>query len=98
MTRLISKQTIGHSKMAYSDQTKVSSKKLLVHIYFFLLFRDYVFSKSRETYGMNNSYTYPKEERWVGRPTTRVSGAYQAMLDRGAEMGFHAGEFLNYCF
>lgn len=53
--------------------------------------RDYVFSKSRETYGMNNNYTYPKEERWTGRPTSRVSGAYQAMLDRGAEMGFHAG-------
>ncbi|XP_035214869.1 dimethylglycine dehydrogenase, mitochondrial-like [Stegodyphus dumicola] len=53
--------------------------------------REYVFSKVRETYGMNNSYTYPKEERWAGRPTSRVSGAYKKMLERGAEMGFHAG-------
>lgn len=43
---------------------------------------------------MNNSYTYPKEERWAGRPTSRVTGAYHAMLNRGAEMGFHAGKLL----
>lgn len=56
------------------------------------MFRDYVFKKCAETYGMNNSYTYPKEERWAGRPTSRVSGAYHEMVGRGAEMGFHAGE------
>ncbi|XP_054715823.1 dimethylglycine dehydrogenase, mitochondrial-like [Uloborus diversus] len=52
---------------------------------------DYVFKKSRETYGMNNSYTFPKEERWAGRPTSRVPSAYGLMLKRGAEMNFHAG-------
>lgn len=52
---------------------------------------NYVMAKARETYGMNNNYTYPKEERWAGRPTCRVSGAYEMMKDRGAEMGFHAG-------
>ena len=45
---------------------------------------------------MNNSYTYPKEERWAGRPTSRVSGAYNAMLNRGAEMGFHAGKLVRW--
>ncbi|KAF8793582.1 Dimethylglycine dehydrogenase like protein [Argiope bruennichi] len=53
--------------------------------------REYIFEKAAETYGMNNSYTYPKEERFAGRPTARVSGVYKAMLIRGAEMGFHAG-------
>nr|XP_042906993.1 dimethylglycine dehydrogenase, mitochondrial isoform X2 [Parasteatoda tepidariorum] len=53
--------------------------------------KEYVFSKSRETYGMNNSYTYPKEERSAGRPTSRVSGAYKRMVERGAQMSFHSG-------
>ncbi|GIY75438.1 dimethylglycine dehydrogenase, mitochondrial [Caerostris darwini] len=53
--------------------------------------KEYIFEKAAETYGMNNNYTYPKEERFAGRPTARVSGAYRAMLERGAEMGFHAG-------
>ncbi|XP_067144405.1 dimethylglycine dehydrogenase, mitochondrial-like isoform X2 [Centruroides vittatus] len=53
--------------------------------------RNYVFEKARESYGMNNSYTYPKEERWAGRPTTRVPTIYNQLLNSGAEMGFHAG-------
>lgn len=53
--------------------------------------RSYLFAKAKETYGMNNSFTFPKEERWTGRPTERVSGIYQRHLDRGAQMGFHAG-------
>ncbi|KAK8758858.1 hypothetical protein V5799_003507 [Amblyomma americanum] len=53
--------------------------------------RSYLFAKARETYGMNNSFTYPKEERWAGRPTQRVSGIYDQLVERGAEMGFHAG-------
>lgn len=53
--------------------------------------RSYLFSKSKETYGMNNSFTFPKEERWAGRPTERVSGIHDQLVERGAEMGFHAG-------
>ncbi|CAN8005617.1 unnamed protein product, partial [Ixodes hexagonus] len=53
--------------------------------------RSYLFAKAKETYGMNNSFTFPKEERWTGRPTERVSGIYQRHLERGAQMGFHAG-------
>lgn len=53
--------------------------------------RSYLFAKARETYGMNNSYSYPKEERWAGRPTERISAIYQQLLDRGAQMSFHGG-------
>lgn len=53
--------------------------------------RDYVSTKSRESYGMNTWYTYPKEERWAGRPTSRTSQIYGQLIDGGAEMGFHAG-------
>lgn len=53
--------------------------------------RPYLFSKSKETYGMNNSFTFPKEERWAGRPTERTSSIHDMLVDRGAEMGFHAG-------
>lgn len=53
--------------------------------------RDYVFKKARESYGMNNSYTYPKEERWAGRPTSRIPTIYNQLIKAGAEMGFHAG-------
>ncbi|XP_064474699.1 dimethylglycine dehydrogenase, mitochondrial-like isoform X2 [Ornithodoros turicata] len=53
--------------------------------------RSYLFTKASETYGMNNSYGYPKEERWAGRPTERVSGVYEQLVERGAQMGFHAG-------
>ncbi|XP_014680739.1 PREDICTED: dimethylglycine dehydrogenase, mitochondrial-like isoform X3 [Priapulus caudatus] len=52
---------------------------------------NYLFDKARESYGLNNLVGYPKEERWAGRPTARTSGAYDAMIKRGAEMGFHAG-------
>ena len=40
---------------------------------------------------MNNAVGYPKEERFAGRPTSRVSGIYQTLLDKGAQMGFHSG-------
>ncbi|XP_041465760.1 dimethylglycine dehydrogenase, mitochondrial-like [Lytechinus variegatus] len=52
---------------------------------------DYQKAKIRESYGFNNAIGWPKEERFAGRPTNRVSGAYQSMKDRGAEYGFHAG-------
>ncbi|XP_013400474.1 dimethylglycine dehydrogenase, mitochondrial isoform X1 [Lingula anatina] len=53
--------------------------------------KDYLFKKARESYGFNNVIGHPKEERFAGRPTERVSGAYELMKERGAEMGFHAG-------
>lgn len=53
--------------------------------------RDYVFRKARESYGLNNAVGYPKEERWAGRPTSRVSGIYEILKQKGAEMGFHSG-------
>ncbi|XP_028661549.2 dimethylglycine dehydrogenase, mitochondrial isoform X1 [Erpetoichthys calabaricus] len=50
----------------------------------------YTAAKARESYGFNNIVGYPKEERFAGRPTTRVSGIYE-MLKSSASMGFHAG-------
>lgn len=52
---------------------------------------DYVVAKARESYGMNNAITYPHEERFAGRPTSRVSGAHELMEKRGARMHFHSG-------
>ena len=41
---------------------------------------------------MNNAPGYPKEERWAGRPTARVSGVHDTWRDRfGAYYGFHNG-------
>ena len=54
---------------------------------------DFQRTKIRETYGMNNSISFPKEERFAGRPTERVSGSYEAMKARGAHFGFHSGKF-----
>ncbi|KAB7506308.1 Dimethylglycine dehydrogenase, mitochondrial [Armadillidium nasatum] len=51
----------------------------------------YVFAKSRESYGMNNAIGYPHEERFAGRPTTRVTPAYQKQIERGANMVCDAG-------
>ncbi|GFQ81700.1 dimethylglycine dehydrogenase, mitochondrial [Trichonephila clavata] len=53
--------------------------------------KEYVFEKASETYGMNNSYTYPKEQRFAGRPTGRRPGSYESMKQRGAAMDFHSG-------
>ena len=53
--------------------------------------RDYVKTKARESYGMNNAVGFPKEERFAGRPTERVSGLYEVLKKRGAHHGFHAG-------
>ncbi|XP_076141035.1 dimethylglycine dehydrogenase, mitochondrial isoform X2 [Alosa pseudoharengus] len=50
----------------------------------------YLCDKARESYGFNNVVGYPKEERFAGRPTKRVSGAYDLLKDQ-ASMGFHAG-------
>ncbi|XP_016116054.1 dimethylglycine dehydrogenase, mitochondrial [Sinocyclocheilus grahami] len=47
-------------------------------------------AKARESYGFNNVVGYPKEERFAGRPTNRVSGVYELLKDR-CSMGFHAG-------
>ncbi|XP_019632268.1 PREDICTED: dimethylglycine dehydrogenase, mitochondrial-like [Branchiostoma belcheri] len=53
--------------------------------------RNFVATRCRESFGFNNIIIWPKEERPAGRPTTRVSGIYQALLDKRAEMGFHSG-------
>nr|XP_006819782.1 PREDICTED: dimethylglycine dehydrogenase, mitochondrial-like [Saccoglossus kowalevskii] len=53
--------------------------------------REFVTAKARESYGFNNVVVYPFEERYAGRPTERVTGAYQKMKERGAEFSFHAG-------
>uniref|UniRef100_A0AAY4E043 Dimethylglycine dehydrogenase n=1 Tax=Denticeps clupeoides TaxID=299321 RepID=A0AAY4E043_9TELE len=50
----------------------------------------YTCAKARESYGYNNVVGYPKEERFAGRPTNRVSGVYELLKDQ-ASMGFHAG-------
>ncbi|XP_032133362.1 dimethylglycine dehydrogenase, mitochondrial isoform X3 [Sapajus apella] len=50
----------------------------------------YTEAKARESYGFNNIVGYPKEERFAGRPTQRVSGLYQS-LESKCSMGFHAG-------
>ncbi|XP_072167369.1 dimethylglycine dehydrogenase, mitochondrial-like [Diadema setosum] len=52
---------------------------------------DYQRVKIPETYGMNNAVLYPKEERFGGRPTARISGAHKLMKERGAQYGFCAG-------
>ena len=52
---------------------------------------EYTLTKCKESYGMNNAVGYPHEERHGGRPTYRVSGVYNELLDAGAFMGFHAG-------
>ncbi|KAL5260238.1 hypothetical protein ACHWQZ_G010380 [Mnemiopsis leidyi] len=53
--------------------------------------RKFLMAKARESYGMNTAPAFPKEERWAGRPTARVSGAYEETKARGAAFGFHAG-------
>ncbi|XP_053303954.1 dimethylglycine dehydrogenase, mitochondrial [Spea bombifrons] len=50
----------------------------------------YTALKARESYGFNNIVGYPKEERFAGRPTERVSGLYN-LLKTKCSMGFHAG-------
>ncbi|XP_070599325.1 dimethylglycine dehydrogenase, mitochondrial [Erythrolamprus reginae] len=46
--------------------------------------------KARESYGFNNIVGFPKEERFAGRPTERVSGLYENLKSK-CSMGFHAG-------
>ncbi|CAJ0927827.1 unnamed protein product [Ranitomeya imitator] len=50
----------------------------------------YTALKARESYGFNNIVGYPKEERFAGRPTERVSGIYEELKTK-CSMGFHAG-------
>ncbi|XP_003464453.2 dimethylglycine dehydrogenase, mitochondrial isoform X2 [Cavia porcellus] len=50
----------------------------------------YTEAKARESYGFNNIVGYPKEERFAGRPTQRVSGLYETLAPK-CSMGFHAG-------
>lgn len=52
---------------------------------------DYALEKTRESYGMNNAFGYPYEERFSGRPTQRKTPLYQALKDAGARMGFSSG-------
>ncbi|XP_034048900.1 dimethylglycine dehydrogenase, mitochondrial [Thalassophryne amazonica] len=47
-------------------------------------------AKVRESYGFNNVVGYPKEERFAGRPSSRTSGVYELLKDKGS-MGFHTG-------
>ncbi|XP_065187932.1 dimethylglycine dehydrogenase, mitochondrial-like [Sycon ciliatum] len=51
----------------------------------------YIMNKTKETYGMNNSYAYVKEERFGGRPTKRAGPLYASLQKRGARFGFKAG-------
>ncbi|KAJ7335883.1 hypothetical protein JRQ81_013824 [Phrynocephalus forsythii] len=51
---------------------------------------EYTEVKARESYGFNNIVGYPKEERFAGRPTERVSGLYEVLKSK-CSMGFHAG-------
>nr|CAD7424984.1 unnamed protein product [Timema monikensis] len=51
----------------------------------------FTLAKVRESYGLNTAVTYPKEERFAGRPTRRVSGVYETLVQRGAHMGFQFG-------
>nr|CAD7453135.1 unnamed protein product [Timema tahoe] len=51
----------------------------------------FALAKVRESYGLNTAITYPKEERFAGRPTRRVSGVYETLVQRGAHMGFQVG-------
>ncbi|XP_077988994.1 dimethylglycine dehydrogenase, mitochondrial-like [Glandiceps talaboti] len=55
------------------------------------LTKEYLTAKTKETYSMNNAMKYPFEERFAGRPTHRVSGAYEKMKARGAVFGFNSG-------
>jgi len=48
-------------------------------------------AKARETYGMNNAYSYPKEVRWAGRPTSRVTPIYEKQKAKGANFSISAG-------
>ncbi|KAJ7988581.1 hypothetical protein DPEC_G00325040 [Dallia pectoralis] len=50
----------------------------------------YMCAKARESYGFNNVVGHPKEERFAGRPTQRISGVYE-LLKGKASMGFHSG-------
>lgn len=52
---------------------------------------EYSLIKCQESYGMNNAIGYPHEEREGGRPTYRVSGIHDDLVQAGAFMGFHAG-------
>jgi len=52
---------------------------------------DYALAKTRESYGMNNAFGYPYEERLAGRPTQRVTPLYETLKSQGAHMGFAAG-------
>ncbi|XP_037094582.1 dimethylglycine dehydrogenase, mitochondrial-like, partial [Pollicipes pollicipes] len=51
----------------------------------------YSLAKCRESYGMNTALGLPREERWAGRPTSRVSGAHAQLVARGASMEQHTG-------
>ena len=51
----------------------------------------YICEKTRESYGMNNSYGYVKEERVGGRPSKRIHDFYSTLEKRGANFGFKAG-------
>ncbi|XP_002737400.1 dimethylglycine dehydrogenase, mitochondrial-like [Saccoglossus kowalevskii] len=52
---------------------------------------DYVEAKTRETYGMYNHIVYANDERFAGRPTERISGAYGKMKERGAQFVHNTG-------
>ena len=53
--------------------------------------QDFTLAKAREGYGFTNAIIYPHEERFAGRPTKRTTDIYEQQIERGVEMGFHAG-------
>ena len=54
--------------------------------------RTYTLAKARETYGMNTSLMWSKEERFAGRPTSRANREMMQLLkEQGAEFGFKSG-------
>jgi len=52
---------------------------------------EYTLAKTRESYGMNNAFGYPHEEREAGRPTRRVTPIYHKLKKAGAHMGMSSG-------
>merc|ERR1719410_577385 len=52
--------------------------------------KNYSDKKVRETYGMNNVISFPKEDREAGRPI-RTTPLYGILKEKGCQFGFHNG-------
>eukprot|EP01084_Bolivina_argentea_P009186 17180_1 len=53
--------------------------------------KQFTCAKIRETYGMNNNISYPKEERLAGRPIRTNSLYHMFKHEKGCVFGFHNG-------